>query len=295
MDLTPTLLTELRAMHAVAQTGSFAAAAAELFVTPSAVSHHVRRLERALGTTLFHRSSHGVVISDEARDLVDACSRGFDAIDASVKRVRSAAHDDTTITITVAPYFSAQWLTPRLGRLRRDHPDLSLRLHHAYEPVDFASDDADVGLVWGSGTWPAVTSTLVVKGDLVAVCSRELRARLPSPLRPADIAGHSLLYEFDAAHWQLWFAAMGATLPEGAQCTRIDDSHALRTAAIDGQGIALFFRHLIEADLAHGLLVTVLDHTIDTGNDYYLTVPANRAPRPAVRTFARWIMREAGA
>lgn len=288
LELSPTMLTRLRALEAVVRHGSFSAAAAELYVSPSAISHHIRHLEHTLGTTLVRRDRSGATPAADAAELVDSAQRAFDILATALARYR-VRQDGTTVTLTVAPYFSAHWLTPRLVDLWRRHPHIDLRLHHAYAPVDFDSEPADLGIVWGNGAWPSVSATKVLDGSLVAVCNREIFDRLGNPLDPTRLLRFPLLYEFHHEHWIDWLAQLGVTPSATTRFTRIDDSHALRAAALDGHGVALFARSLLDEEVAQGTLFPLGAHTVGTDH-YYLTVPTRRAVSPAVRTVVDWIL-----
>lgn len=294
MPLPLFLLTKLRAFESVARHGSFKRAAEELHVTQSALSHHVRHLETELGMPLVLRSHRRIELTAEGRQLCADCAQGFQGLEAAIDRLRRAARPDT-LTLSVAPYFSARWLTPRLGRLWARHPRLHLQLHHAYQPADFLRDPVDAGIGWGDGRWPGVEARLVVPGTLTPVCSPACLATLPRKPRPRDLRGRRLFHEFDAAHWSAWFATAGVDTGVDAgplDITRIDDSHALRRTALDGHGFALFFTALVREDLDAGLLVAPFAHTVDPGSAYYLVRPADRAPSAALQSFTQWLMDE---
>ena len=288
IDLSPTMLARLRALEAVARHGSFHAAATELSVSASAVSHHIRHLERALDTALLHRDRRGVSATPQAVDLVDSARRAFDTLNTALARYRGRDAGNSVI-LTVAPYFSAHWLTPRLVDLWRRHPQIDLRLHHAYAPVDFDTDPADLGIVWGSGSWPDVTATKVLDGSLIAVCNRRVFEQLGSAPDPARLLHHPLLYEFTEDHWLQWLAHLGMAPSAHTRITRIDDSHALRGAALDGHGVALFARSLLDEEITQGTLIPLAAHTVGSDH-YYLTVPTRRAVAPPVRAVIDWVL-----
>lgn len=292
MPLPLFLLTKLRAFESVARHGSFKRAAEELHVTQSALSHHVRHLEAELGMPLIVRAHRRIELTNEGRQLCGDCAQGFQGLEAAVDRLSRAARPDT-LTVSVAPYFSARWLTPRLGRLWAQHPQLNLQLHHAYRPADFLRDPVDAGIGWGDGHWPGVEALLVVPGTLTPVCSPAYLATLRRKPAARDLRGCRLFYEFDAAHWLGWFAAAGVDVDADAlDATRIDDSHALRRTALDGHGFALFFTALVREDLDAGLLVAPFARTVDPGSAYYLARPLNRAPSAALQAFTQWIQAE---
>lgn len=290
--LTPTLLTQLRAFEAVAQRGSFAAAAAELYVSPSAISHHISRLERSLGTTLLNRQRDRTCVSTEGSDLADACRAAFAGIGGALSRLDASRETAERVTVTIAPYFSAHWLTPRLATFWRHHPEVSLQLHHAYEPVDFATDNADLGIVWGDGHWANATAHKILDGALIAVCNPAVRSTLGDPIDVAALTDRYLLmYEFDPGHWRRWLDQIGVAPSPRTRLTKLDDSHALRAAAMNGHGIALFARSLLDEELAHGSLIQLATHHV--GDDhYYLVTPTTRTSTAAATRFTNWVLDE---
>jgi len=98
-----------------ARLGSFKAAATELSVTPTAVSHRIRALEEALGCALFHRQVRAITLTPEGEQLQAGVSRGLQEIAACVDRIRHPVRQ--TVTVSMTPEFAAQWLVPRLAHL----------------------------------------------------------------------------------------------------------------------------------------------------------------------------------
>jgi DNA-binding transcriptional LysR family regulator len=290
MQLNTSLLTQLRAFAAVARHKSFKRAAEEMHVTQSALSHHVRHLEQELGVSLLKRLHRRIELTSDGQKLYDGCRLPFEALAAAVHEVRHRAEADS-LTVSVAPYFSARWLTPRLGRLWNRHPALDLQLRHAYLPADFLQSNVDAGISWGHGRWSNVESVLLVPGTLSAVCSPALRAKLPARLKAQHLLKHRLFYEFNPEHWKAWFQASGVVDEHSA--IQIDDSHSLRGAVVEGQGIGLFFKGLMQEDLSTGQLVQLLDVEVDSGCGYYLVRPKDRPIGQKLEAFIRWILDEA--
>lgn len=291
MPLSPSTLTRLRAFGAVGRHLSFTRAAAELAVTPTALSHHVRHLENEVGAALVLRLHRRIDLTAEGRVLLDACTQGFGVLSHAMETLtrRTAS---TQLTISVAPYYSARWLTPRLSNFWSLHPGVELRLHHAYQPANFAFDRADAAIAWGPGRWPNVVAERVLEGTLTPLCSPSLRARLPKHVTPEELARFTLLYEFSIDHWRWWFRAAGASMPPGARAFQVDDSHALRKMTLEGEGIALFFTGLSREDRQLGLLVQPHDVTIDPGDAYYLTRPAHQPLGRGLVSFRDWLFDE---
>ncbi|MEV1294854.1 LysR substrate-binding domain-containing protein [Pseudonocardia sp. NPDC049635] len=292
MDLSPSLLAQLRAFEAVGRHMSFTRAAEELWVTPAALSHHVRHLERQLGTALLVRKHRRIELTPTGRELLTGCAQGLQVLKRAVLDA-AALEKERPLTVSVAPYFSAIWLTPRLSTFWAAHPDVDLQLHHAYQPMDFFGDQVDAGINWGSGDWPGAATVRLLSGDLTAVCSADLFARLPTPLSPQALLGERLFYEFNVEHWNRWFVEAGVTPTGPIDAVRIDDSHALRRVALDGQGIALFFSGLIHEDIRRGHLIRPFDVHADPGAGYYLARPVGRVVNEKLSAFWNWVLDEA--
>lgn len=290
MDLSIPQLSRLRAFVAVAQNLSFKRAADGLHVTQSALSHHVRHLEDELGVSLLKRLHRRVELTQAGEQLLEDCSRGFESLSAGLKRLRPT--EGVPLTVSVAPYFSARWLTPRLGALWARHPDLKLQLRHAYEPADLLHSSVDAGISWGHGNWPDVDATLVLSGRLIAICSPDLLREMPRTPTPGDLLKFRLLYEFDAAHWHAWFANAGISIRRRLTTVQVDDSHALRRSVLDSYGVGLFFCGLIEEDLASGALKAPFNVSVDPGSAYYFVTPGRGRPHPHLQLFRSWLMGE---
>jgi DNA-binding transcriptional LysR family regulator len=294
MKLYPSLLTQLRAFEVVARHMSFKLAAQELNVTQAALSHHVRHLEEVLGTALIRRMHRRIELTSAGIRLEEDCARAFHILSSSLGGLKKEG-EDHGLTVSVAPYFSARLLTPRLGSFWARHPDIDLTLHHAYQAADFSNEKSDAGISWGNGRWKNVDARPLIAGLLTPVCSASYRAKMKRTLKPTELLAHKLFYEFSEAHWRGWFALSGVSVPDHLNATRIDDSHALRQTAIDGHGVALFFSGLIEEDLRTGQLVRLFDVEFDSGDGYFLTWPSGTLPKPKLRAFTQWLLDEAAS
>lgn len=284
-------LTALRSFEAVARTLSFTKAAEELGVTQAAVSRQIKNLEQDLAVELVSRRSTKNVLTDAGDLLFDGIYRAFETMADAVSKITDTG-DREILTISVAPYLSAQWLTPRLMEFLAAHPEIDLRLHHSYHPSDHRREGIDIGINWGSGEWPGVEKIKLVDGSLVAVASPALIEKVGMPAHPSALLGQSLFYEFELQHWRLWFENAQVKIPENFRGQRISDSHALRRAIVDGHGVGLFFSALLDEDIAAGHLVRVQGEPVHTGYDYYLNYPRDvQLPRKA-KVFMRFILEQ---
>ena len=120
-DLPP--MTTLVAFEAAARHGSFKTAAAELNVTPGAVSRQIKALEGELGGALFERVQRGVMLTEDGQDLFTAVQGAFSAMSRSLAQIKRA-DTERAITVAATTAVSALWLTPRVTRFWRERPEI---------------------------------------------------------------------------------------------------------------------------------------------------------------------------
>src|ERR671928_669523 len=134
----------LRIFEAAARRQSFHAAATELNLTPSAVSHAIRKIEQALGVVLFERIGRGVTLSSEGQTLMGYTERAFDELQRGLEAVAGRA--PRLLRLHCAPSFAAQWLTPRLADFLKQNPSIEVRLAAGTDYTRFNSDEFDADI-----------------------------------------------------------------------------------------------------------------------------------------------------
>lgn len=285
-------LTALRSFEALARTLSFTRAAEELGVTQAAVSRQIRHLEDNLSVRLVERRPGSVDrLTDSGQILFNGLSAGFTNIAEAVQQI-SGSGDRQILSVSVPPFFSSEWLTPRLHRFLSAHPEIELRLYHSYHAADHRRDWIDIDVSWGAHVSGDTTHDKLVDGALVPVASPEFIAR-HDILSPTALLGLPLFHEFDPAHWHLWFAARSVETPSKILSLRLNDSHALLRMAIDGHGVALFFSSLVEREVASGRLCRVFPETVHVGSDFCLAYPATGQLASKAQKFRRFLLEEA--
>src|SRR5690606_38980879 len=141
-------LKSIQAFEAAARLGSFAAAAAELHITPSAISHQIRYLEEKLGIALFQRVHRGIILTDAGRHYAESVTRGLGIIETATRAMLHHGNQDV-LTIHCAPSLATQWLMPKLSRFRTLRPDIGIRLNASTSPVDLTAEGADFDIRYG--------------------------------------------------------------------------------------------------------------------------------------------------
>lgn len=178
---TPVYLNALRAFEASSRHQSFSGAAEELNVTPAAVGQLVRSLEEWLGIQLFHRSTGGrarLIATDSALKALPDIRAGFERLSLGLAQLKEDAGGNV-LTVTVSPAFAAKWLLPRIEHFQSIWPGLDLRLDTSLKPIDFVSQGIDIGVRYGSGTWPGLLAEKLLDEEIYPVCSPELLRKHP--------------------------------------------------------------------------------------------------------------------
>lgn len=283
-------LNALKAFEAAARHESFTLAAAELNVTHAAISRHIRELEVWLGTKLFVRTGRGVELTEKGGSYVADITRGFDVLAAATESVSSRRRRRRQqLVVSVEPSFAALWLVPRLGRFTAANPEIELVVDSSHRLVDFARDEADIGIRYGRGIWPNVASDVLTRTNMTPVCSPAfLNARHIRD--PSDLQPGLLLQEETRRYWYEWLKAAGV-------CDRISPEgptlglHLTIPAAEAGQGFALADEVIAGDALVGGRLVKPFAISV-AEYGYYFVRDAARKDSKAMAAFHAWLKAE---
>ncbi|KHK62400.1 LysR family transcriptional regulator [Pseudomonas fluorescens] len=286
-------LNALRAFESAARLLSFKAAAEELSVTPTAISHQIRSLETWLGAQLFERLPRRVRLTDAGQRLFHSLHGALLEVAQSVDSLRPL-RSTTHLTISTTAAFAALWLVPRLGRFYARHPNIKVRLDTHCEVIDL-HQDASVDMV--------VRYSLDGYSNLYGLCLFEesfgvygspeqvaLATRQPPTL--ISVRWHnSKLY---AHGWDAWCTQAAENWMSQQPCMReYDEEHYALQAAIAGQGLVLASNILASQSVASGLLVGYRPHVQVNGAGYSALCVPGRERHPPVRAFFQWVEEEA--
>ncbi len=277
-------LNSLRAFEAAARHESFAKAADELCVTPAAVSHQVKALEKWVGATLFQRKAQGLQLTQIGRAVAPGFSGAFDALGSAVQDLRAAA-PRAPLNIAALPSIAQLWLTPRLPALRAAFPGIKPSIHALESPPNFRREPFDLAIFFVEGAKPD-DKTIPLADDIIfPACSPQISRGLRSP---DDLGALTLLHDTTWANdWRFWLTAAG----RGDVATRDNLAFSLYSlavqAAIDGAGVLMAHEALVSGALASGALVAPLAPKVRTGLSLSLLTP-ERAPRHVMQV-ADWL------
>ena len=202
-------LAALRAFEAAARHLSFKRAAAELAVTPTAISHQIRLLEDQIGLKLFERRPRLLLLTPEGQRLYPVLRDGFDAFARAMASLNTR-RSRTVVTLSATRAFTSRWLVPRTTSFAAAHPGMDLRLHAADEPVDFRGATVDVAIRYGRGSFPGLKAEELFRDEFAPVASPHLGLREPGDLRRQTLI-HFEWYRTDRETpiWPRWLALAG--------------------------------------------------------------------------------------
>jgi len=296
----PVPLNALRAFEAAARCRSFQDAAAQLFVTPAAVSHQVKRLEAYLGVRLFHRGHRAIELTGEGASLATSLGELFGLLDLALDRVAAPAAAD--LRVSTVESFAAKWLAPRLHRFHHAHPELKLRIETGNEHADFVRDGIDVAIRYGAGAYPGLSAERLMPAPAFPVCAPSLLDDASRPLqRPQDLRRHTLLHDDSAAgragvpDWRAWLQAAGAGRVDAGRGPSFASIYLAQEAAAAGHGVALGVAPLVADDLQRGRLARPFALSLDNAYAFWIVRRPGADAHPAVDAFCRWLRAEAAA
>jgi len=291
-------LNSLRAFEVVARHETFRAAAEELHVTAAAVMQQVKVLEDHLGRKLLRRHSRGYSLTPDGAAGLEHLRNAFDQLSSAVEAMSSGGH--RVLTVSAVPSLSAEWLVPRLYRFREQHPDIDVLLHPSEELVDLEHSRVDLGIRYGSGSYPGLVAERLFYDEIFPVYSpRMLKGRRPLK-QPGDLRGLPLIHTEwtpETGHWpgwSDWLRAAGITTGVNVgKGLRFSDGALVIQAAVSGQGVALGSKALALEHLAAGRLIRPFELSLVTDFAYYIACAKSRAEEPDLLAFRRWVLSEA--
>ncbi|ODU01384.1 MAG: hypothetical protein ABS81_20820 [Pseudonocardia sp. SCN 72-86] len=287
-------LDALRSFEAAGRLQSVRGAAAELDVTPGAVSRRLRLLESSLGVALFVHEARSIRLTPEGRRYLDAVTEQLHGLVAATDRLTCPRRNETTLTVRADPLVGA-WLVSRLPWFHRGQPWVALQLTTACGVGDFGHRDVDVEVRPGSAPAAGYDVAPLLAEPLVCVCSPAYLSRHPMP----DLRAGDLLQSLDGpGTWERWLAAAGLTDVAATAGPVYGDAALACRAAVAGQGVALAPATLVEPELAAGRLVQPICVSRAPGGpvaEFSLYSPAQRTDRRPVAAFRRWLGAELAA
>ena len=293
-------LQSLKAFDASARHLNFTRAAAELNVTPAAVSHQIKELEEAIGVPLFQRTSRHMQLTKQGQILKPAIADALEGLTRALQKLRQV-ENPTQVRVTASPSIAAKWLVPRIDRFLESMPGADVRIDVSSEPLDFDREDIDVAIRFGDGVYPGLVVEKLFHDTLFPVCSPALLEGAKPLREPKDLLQFTLIHlDWEAQgavwpNWRMWMLAAGVKDFNDTRGLHFSQTSLAVQAAVDGHGVALGDSTLVADDLASGRLVKPFELSLKSPAQfaYHLITRRDTAERPMTRAFRNWIIAEA--
>lgn len=278
-------LNAIRAFEAATRHSSFAAAAEELGVSTTAISHHIKVLEERLSVKLFRPQGRGLVPTEAGQRFAAVVADAFQRISTGMAELSGEAAVGR-LRLSVAPPFAAYWLVPRLVAFRRLHPGIEIEVESTQRPVDFRHNAVDLAIRYGDDDWGGLVAERLMQPVAFPVCVPELAASLAVP---ADLKAQPLLHEDSNKLWLAWLSAAGVDGVDLNRGPRFSDVILLMEAIAAGQGVGLGDSLCSVRDLGSGRVVRPFDIGIPC-DWYWLIMPPGRRLSAAAGNFRAWLL-----
>jgi LysR family glycine cleavage system transcriptional activator len=283
-------LKALSAFEAASRRGSFSRAAEELGVTPSAISHHIQKLEDFLGVRVFSRHAGRAALTNAGRLYAGEIERAFGTIMGATRLVAPQSQRDH-LFIASGPSFAAKWLQPRIGNFIGQHPGIGIRLSTIADLRDLETIRFDLAIAYGRP--PVVNGRQIeplLAERLRPLCSPRLIEQL-GLREPGDLARATLIHSSNALTWTDYLRKVTGASIKARHELWFDRSTMAIDAAVEGLGVVLESEILAAKEIDKGTLVAPfrqLEFEVETIS-YYLVRSAEAKGRSHVGAFEAWL------
>ena len=283
-------LNALVVFEAAARLGNFSRAGQELGLTQSAVSRQIGKLEAFMGSKLFTRAPHGVLLTSVGENYAVDVGRVLGELGGVTDGMR-AWTGPRQVTIACSLGIADLWIMPRLKALKADFPDIELRLRVTDDIVHLRLDEFDLAVFYRAERPTGVALTVLGHEEIVPVTA-------PGTPKLTDMEAPVLISIEDSMRewfdWPEWSMAAGVAWPEKTRRWKLGDYRLVAEAAAQGLGVALGWTWLIAEQLKAGTLVPAHDYRMHTEGRFYLMRPSDRHQRKIVREVSDWLIARNG-
>jgi DNA-binding transcriptional LysR family regulator len=283
-------LSALRAFVSAAHHMSFSKASEELGVTQSGVSRAIRSIEMIVGSSLFERTGHGLVLTEPGQRYLDRVRAILGDLETATIELATYRSTVASLTIASLPTFGVRFLIPRLGGFTRRHPEIQLTVVSRINPFEFERSGIDGAIHYGVDAWQGTLGDHLMDETLVPVASPQLlgggdpRDRFPSlPL---------IQHTHRPTAWREWLREMNwhHAQPDLGIC--FEQYNMGIHAALAGLGAALMPLFLVRRELADGSLVALTREPVGSRWSYFFVYPEAKRSNPALQRFRAWLKQD---
>ena len=280
-------LNSLKAFEAAARSNSFTIAADELLVSQGAISKQIKNLESYLGIPLFKREHQKILLTNKAKLYLPAIRAALEMIENSTDEIISSSIQQNTIRINVLPSLSSKWLIPKLIEFNNLYPSIKAVIEIGDGPIDFIKNEADLYIRTSDNPdWHDVYVQKLMDENLIAVASPKLKIKNPESLLVQVLLQHTSRPDM----WNDYLRAIGFQNFQIEHSIGFQHFFMLIRAVLDGMGVALIPRTLIEDELQSGSLEQVITAEYENQFSYYILCKNIKIEQSNVIKFKDWLL-----
>lgn len=290
---------EMSIFARVVDRGSFAAAAFDLGLSPSAVSKLMTRLESRLGVRLLNRTTRRLALTAEGEVFLDRSRKILDAIEAAESEIVSSRRAvQGHLRVHAFPTFAVDHLSAVVPEFLVRYPHITFEFVVTNRVVDLVKDNVDVAFRVGPLSDSALVARKIADLTQVVCASPAYLARNGTPAHPRDLAQHACLTLSHVPNSRKWsFKVRGEAIQVEVSGPVIADSaHMLLRLAINGAGIIRFGDIIVAEAIRDGRLIALLENLQQPESfPLWATFPPGRQRTPRVKAFVDFLMERFGA
>jgi len=283
-------LNAIKTFEVAARTGSFVLAAAELNVSPAAVSQQVRNLETYFGKSLFSRTGNRITLTGTGNAIFSQAARALDDLAEMTSRLLEGELR-TRLVISAPSSLADLWLSPKLAKFAEFFPHATIDVRVEDDPIDLARQNIDLRIGYGDYHYPALRVIQLVHDDVLPMCAPEFLRKVGNDNLDLMAIHESLFIHTNwgpafASHptWSDWFAKAGiGRQPDPSLGRRAGLSSLAISWARMGLGVALGQRVMAQSDLDAGRLIALSEVSTALGHPYCAFIPASKAERADIK------------
>lgn len=284
-------LSALAAFEAAARHQSFKNAAAEMNVTPGAISHQVKALEADIGAPLFNRVHRGVALTQRGEMLFGVLRRSLLDVSTTMRQLRRT-DEDRSVTIAATTAISSLWLTPRLTAFWKEHGTIPVDQLISDRPAAM-DGTVDFRIVYGVMGQGQPNRYPLFRDHLIPVCSPAFASR-NNAAELRDLAALPLVH-LDApdsgwTDWRKWFNGQGYH-GDIASGIRVNNYTIALQAARDDAGLVLGWERLVQPLIDRGLLVTFGGFSLDAPGTFFIEAQSPDTMTDQAKSVLDWLVK----
>jgi LysR family glycine cleavage system transcriptional activator len=277
----------LRSFCVAAKCLSFKHAAAQLFLTPSAVSHQIKQLESQLDLTLFKRGTRSIELTSAGKQFYQSIQPIIHQLESTISEFTNT-QENKTIVISLPEFFASELFIPQLSEWSEQNPDINLQLETVKSGSE-PSQIADLSIVLANGKPNASIVQELFPIRYAPACNKKLYKKLKNSGFKALQNTPLILHRARPWSWHQWADNVGVDDFDPKQIIQFDSMFGVVRAAQQGMGIALVPLPMSKTWFSEELLVKLFDEELNTNDRYYLIQHENMESKVELTVFADWV------